>query len=199
MGNFDSRERHYERITDVRDLVPVNRAVAAASIKMNIGGVLIGYMQDYTGNQNRNVTPLYEIGSVGIVEHIAGQPTYNVTVNKLAVYRINFMKLAAQAGMKAKNETLYNAIVSRLNSGDSVIDFSTITEQAIPFDILVSQKDPANNTSYLTTTWVDCVITGSSESVSATGALTIAENITLVARKPEYASSGITLTYPPSS
>lgn len=199
MANYDSRDRHYERITDVRDLVPVNRAVAAASIKINIGGVLIGYIQDYTGNQNRNATPLYEIGTVGIIEHISGQPTYNVTVNKLAVYRINFMKMAAQAGMKAKNETLYNAIVTRLASGDPVIDFSTITENAIPFDIIVNQKDPANNTSYLVTTWVDCRITGYSETVSATGALTIAENLTLVARKPQYASSGITLTYPPST
>ncbi|MFW9878519.1 MAG: hypothetical protein ACFFG0_36015 [Candidatus Thorarchaeota archaeon] len=202
MADYDSRERHYETIKDIRNLVPVNRAVSVASIKIVIGGIGIGYIQDYTGNQNRTATPLYEVGTVGIVEHIAGQPTYNVTINKLAVYRINFLKMAAQVGMYKSNSTLYDIIKAKLKSNDEIIDFSVITEQAIPFDIVVSQKDPVDpNTSAatLTTTWKECVITGYSETVSATGALTIVENLTLVAKKPEFGAENYTLVYPPTS
>ena len=196
MGNFDTRDRHYEKIEDNRDLVAINRAVSAAAIKISIGGIAIGYIQAYTGNQNRPANPLYEVGSVGIVEHMIGQPTYSLTINKLAVYRINFLKMAAQAGMKAKNPDLYNAILSKLNSNDPVIDFSVITEAPIPFDIIVQQKDPVNNTSFLTITWEDCVVTAQSDTVNATGNLTIAENLTLVARKPSFGQKGVKLTYP---
>jgi hypothetical protein len=198
MAIFDGRERHYEKIIDNRDLVAVNRAVSVASIKISIGGIALGYIQNYTGNQNRPATPLYEIGSVGIIEHIPGQPNYTLTINKLAVYRINFMKMATQAGMKAKNEDLYNAIRTRLNSSDPIIDFSVITEAPIPFDILVQQKDPVDNVAILKTQWIDCLVTASSETVAVGGNLTIAENLTLVARKPKYSQSDTGLVYPPA-
>lgn len=199
MAIYDERDRHYQRIVDNRNLVHVNRAVSSASIKISIGGVAIGYLQNMTETNNRPATPLYEIGTVGIVEHQPQQPAYTLTVNKLAVYRINFVKMAAQAGMSNSNNTLYNAILSRLPSNDPQIDFSTLVEQAIPFDILVQEKDPVNNTTYFKTTWTDCIITTYTRTINATGALTIAENLNLVARLPKYSGSGLGLTYPPQS
>ena len=199
MAIYDDRTNHYKRIVDSRNLVHVNRAVSAASIQMSIGGVAFGYIQNITENNNRGATPLYEVGTAGIIEHQPQQPTYTLTINKLAVYRMNFLKLASQVGMSKSNPTLYSAIKGRLPKNNANIDFSTIMEQAIPFDILVQEKDPVNNTTYFNLTWIDCIITAYTRTINASGALTIAENLSLVSRMPKFDSLGLDITYPPTA
>lgn len=201
MAIYDERQKQYQNLNEEgsRELVAVNRAVSAATIKIKIGNIAIGYIQTYNETQARDATPLYEVGTVGIIEHQPGQPKYTLTIDKLAVYRINFLKIAMQAGMNSSNKTLYDAIKSRLPNNDPTIDFSTIVENAIPFDIVVEETDPVNNASILNTTWVDCIITNYTRKINATGNLTITETVNLSARKPRASAQNLSIVYPPTA
>jgi hypothetical protein len=192
----------YEKNVDYPSgVVPFTRAVIPAANVLVVGGKWIGYAQSIEETQDRPVTPQYEIGSVGPVEILPGQPTYTITINKAKIYQKRLMQVFMDLSYGEKfGETLVKDAIKGQMVGDDTKKnlevFSLITHNILPIDVEVWELNygvdaegapidfvlDQSSKSKVTTKYVDCWI-GNTTKPIAQGTVNIIETMSLTARK----------------
>ncbi len=187
-------------------VVPFTRAVVPQANIMVIGGVTIGYIQTLEEKFERPVNAQYEVGSVGIVEGLPGQPAYTLSVNKLKVYGQNLLKAMMESAY-TENPSLKTAIKAQIKLGSSGSNperevFQLLIHQILPFDIEVRELDygvsedgtpndfnlDVNNKRKLTTVYKNCWLTSGSKSI-AQGTDNVVEQTEVFVTRPIYSTS----------
>ncbi len=196
---------NFEKIKDYPSgVVPFTRAVIPAANIISIGGRWIGYVQTIEEAQERPVTEQYEIGSVGVVEILPGQPRYSLSLEKVKVYKNSALQLFMEYGYQEKyGETAIKDAIQGQMVGDTANKnaevFSLITHNILPFDIEVWELnynvdlegnpvdfvlDPASK-SKLVTKWLNCWISRYSKPI-AQGTINVVERMEITATRPKF-------------
>jgi len=172
----------YEKTADSHALTQIGKSVVSPAITIVINGVTMGYIQSLTETQSRPANPIHEVGSTGRIELVPGQPAYNLTANKVAIYKYNLLRIFAGQGVQEND--LYETIKSKLQEvgvNEATSAWSVIVEMPIPFNIQVFETDPFDD-SVSVTKYIDCFITNYTRPIDATGNLTITETCNIEVR-----------------
>ncbi len=187
----------YEKNVDYPSgLVPFTRGVIPAANIIVIGGAKIGYIQNIDETQERPVTEQYEVGSIGPVDMLPGQPKYSFTLSHVKVYTQSMLKVVMALGYSGGTDV--NGAIQGQLSGDNkdVKVFSLITHNILPFEIQVlelnygvdSEGDPIDfnldidNKKAIITKYKDCWITNYTKPI-AQGTVNVVETMSISARK----------------
>ncbi len=68
------------------------RAVISPQIRFRVGGKDAGFIQRCEARLARDVTPKYEVGTIGAVDMIPGQPSYALSITSLRFYDANLIQ-----------------------------------------------------------------------------------------------------------
>ena len=110
----------YEKSKDYpAGVVPFNKAVIPAANILTINGKWIGFVQSIEPTQARDVTEQYEIGSIGPVDMLPGQPAYTLNLQKTKIYLHNAMQVFMEQGYKAKGYEVKDAIKGQMVGDDA--------------------------------------------------------------------------------
>lgn len=165
---------------DVQGVIPYTRTVTTPGIFLQVGTFIVGKIQSVTENQSRGATEIYEMGSVGPVDIVYGQPKYTLAITKMKIYRQSLVQAVSIEAMKAKDATLYTKLSSALQNGatkvPSVALFRNLSHFAFPFDIKVIEISPSDN-KMDTTIYNGVVITSYSRPSTIGGGLTVSETV----------------------
>jgi len=131
----------YEKSKDYpAGVVPFNKAVIPAANILTINGKWIGFVQSIEPIQARDVTEQYEVGSIGPVDMLPGQPSYSLKLTKTKIYLHNAMQIFMEQGYQAKGYEVKDAIKGQMVGDDANKEaevFSLIIHNILPFDIEV--------------------------------------------------------------
>jgi len=196
--------------TEIAAVRAVTNASLAPNIVVVVGTNVVGYIQQLVEAQSRPANPTYEVGSMGIVELIPGQPapvTLNIT--KLAVYGQNLIQAFMQytnadetvatpevvssgGGLASVSSSSVRAWANAYVQGKSLTNISAIQVLSdAPVGIVIKVEEHApDGLGLMTTTYHDCFFTTYGKTVAASGNLTITETATLTCRWVEYGVSG---------
>jgi len=185
-------------------VVPFTRGVVPQANILVIGETKIGYIQDITENFDRPVTEQYEVGSVGVVEGLPGQPKYALTLNKTKIYGKNILR-ACMESADFGDIDLQESIKTQLEASGSPSStaqdevFQLLIHNILPFDIEIWELDygigegdtPNNfvfdidNKDKLITIYKKCWFTSTSRSISQ-GSVNIVETANVMVTRPIY-------------
>jgi hypothetical protein len=180
---------------------PLTRATIPAANIIVVGGKWIGYIQNIDETQDRPVTEQYEVGSIGPVEILPGQPKYSFTMNKVKVYKKRMLQIFMENGYAEKFGPGYvgSAIEGQMagNPEDTSQElFSLIIHNILPFDVEVwelnygvdAEGNPMDwnfaeaSKSKVKTKYIGCWISNYSKPINHTNA-NIVETMNVSARR----------------
>jgi hypothetical protein len=121
---------------------PFTRAVIPAANLIRVGGKFIGYVQNIDPTQDRPATEQYEVGSIGPVELIPGQPKYSYSLSHVKVYTNSIMQTfmdlsyAEQFGETAVKDAIQGQMVGD-QASKNVEVFNIILHNILPITIEV--------------------------------------------------------------
>jgi hypothetical protein len=189
-------------MADITGVKPITNATVSTNIQILLGTSIIGYIRTLTESQTRPATSLYEIGTVGIVEQIPGQPgPVTLAVTKVATYHKNLINAIASLlnidsvsdidnwdiprGMTATD--VKNALTTWYGKMSTVTTPQAVYAlQYLPlgFTLKVTETNPAEVDQI--TTYHGCFITRYSRPIVSSGELVVAETADISARYVDY-------------
>lgn len=180
-------------MADITGARAVTNASISPNIELLIGNFTIGYAKSVTETQERPVNPIYEIGSVGVIEMVPGQPApvslslahvaiYGATLPMIVAKAIasgNLSGISAAAGLSLDDTktALQNWVTARLGAGRTMADISTLADMPVGFQVRINEQHPLDVTKVFITTYSNCWITRYSRPIVATGDLLTVETL----------------------
>lgn len=128
-----------------------NMAVTSTNISIYCNDMKIGFVQSFSPQEQRTITPIQELGTEGVVQMVAGNTNGgSIALSRFAIY----------------NSNLFDAL-GITPTGKNVTEnpFKTLKDQRVPFEIKV-QTNMADG-SYDVETYIDCWLTNYSKTIAA--------------------------------
>lgn len=128
-----------------------NLAITSTNISIFCNDMKVGFVQSFSPQETRTITPIQELGTEGVVQMVAGNTNGGtISVSRFAIY----------------NSNLFNAL-GITPTGKSVTQnpFKTLKDQRVPFEIQV--KTNKADGSYDVETYIDCWLTNYSKTIAA--------------------------------
>ena len=122
----------------------------------------IGYIQQFTANQNRNVTPIRHLNSLDAGRIVEGAPApanTTMAINGFALYAM-------------QND---GSLVQRIGGSTTAKAMKSLEEQSLPFNLIETITHPATGAVVSQTVYHDCWLTSHSHPVNIGNAI-IAES-----------------------
>lgn len=183
---------------DITGARAVTNAVVSPNVEFMIGQFTIGYIRRMTETQARPVTPIYEIGTVGIVEMTPQQPApVALAAEHIEIYGatiINVIAKAIQSGDLSgispaaglSIEDTKSALKLWLDKRLGTDDFGQVFNLAdfpVGFEMRLNEQHPLDDTKMMITSYENCWLTRYSRPVVATGDLLIIETADMSAQR----------------
>lgn len=142
-----------------------NLAVVSTNIEVYSNGMRIGFIQSFSPNEQRTITPIQELGTEGVVQMVAGNTNGgSISVSRFAIYNANLFHALGltDSGQHSDKSGISNP-------------FRTLKDQRVPLEIIVK-----TNCGHITTyeKYIDCWLTNYSKSI-ASSTVTINESCTI--------------------
>ncbi len=186
-------------MADITGTRAVTNAVLSPNVELQIGSFTIGYARKATETQARDVTPIYEIGTVGIVEMAPGQPKpVTLALEHVAIYGAtmvgivakaiasgNLAGISAAAGLSLDDTKTALAIwvQKRLGAGRTIADISSLADMPVGFQCQLNEQHPLDDTKVFITTYQNCWITRYTRPVASSGDLLVVEALDITAQR----------------
>jgi hypothetical protein len=186
-------------MADITGSRAVTNAVISPNVELQIGSFTIGYARRATETQSRPVNPIYEVGTVGIIEMVPGQPApVTLALEHVAIYGAtlvgiiakaiasgNLAGVSAAAGLSLDDTktALQIWIQKRLGAGRTIADITSIADMPVGFQCQLNEQHPLDDTKLFITTYQNCWITRYSRPVVATGDLLTIEAMDITAQR----------------
>lgn len=186
-------------MADITGSRAVTNAVISPNVELTIGNFIIGYARRVTETQSRPVNPLYEVGTVGVIEMIPGQPApVALSLEKVAIYGATMVGIVAKAiasgnlaGVSAAaglslddtKTALQIWVQKRLGAGRTMADISSLADMPIGFQCQMNEQHPLDDTKLFITTYSNCWITRYTRPVVSTGDLLTIEAMDISAQR----------------
>lgn len=147
-----------------------NLVITSTNISIYSNGMKIGFVQNFSPNEQRTITPIQELGTEGVVQMAAGNTNGGtISLTKFALYNANlFNSLGLTENGKYDNQ-LKNP-------------FKTLKDQRVPLEIIV-RTNCANKV--IEEKYIDCWLTNYSKTI-ASSTITISETCTISYSDVEY-------------
>lgn len=156
-GNNNLLNTHAERIN--RQPVDI---LTYTNVSVFLRGVRIGVIQSLERSENRDLSPIQELGTENVTQIVPGNTKGGtLTVSRFALYANRFHQLLGAVDGVNDNRT---------------DPFDNLYQQRIPFEIQITQRTP--NGQPITKTFVDCWLSDYRESYSVSN-ITISESCTI--------------------
>lgn len=186
-------------MADITGSRAVTNAVISPNVELMIGSFPIGYARRATETQSRPVNPVYEIGSVGVIEMVPGQPApVTLALEKVAIYGATLVGIIAKAidsgdlaGVSAAaglslddtKSALRIWVERRLGAGKSLGDVSTLADMPVGFQCRLNEQHPLDDTKVFISTYHNCWITRYTRPIVASGDLMVVEAMDISAQR----------------
>ena len=186
-------------MADTTGTHPVTNAVQSPNVELQVGQWTIGYAKQVTETQSRPVNALYEMGTVGPVEMVPGQPApptlalehtaiYGaslINIIALAVDTGNLSGISAAAGLSiAQTAAALNLwLQQRLGANASFGQIFSLADMPVGFKAQVRENSPLDPTVVMITTYHNSWITRYTRPIKATGDLTVVEAMDISCQK----------------
>lgn len=128
-----------------------NMAVTSTNISIYVNDMKIGFVQSFSPQEQRTITPIQELGTEGVVQMVAGNTNGgSISVSRFAIY----------------NSNLFDALGITPTGKNTVTNpFKTLKDQRVPFEIKV-ETNMANG-AVARETYIDCWLTSYSKTIAA--------------------------------
>lgn len=156
--------------------------LATVSTNINIfsNNMRIGFVQSFSPSEQRTITPIHELGTEGVVQMAAGNTNGGtLSLQRIAIYNSGLWNAlgltrtgqfvspdSAINGANGKKDDLYKTYGN---------PFKTLKDQRVPLELRVEIKNPSQDSSVYTETYLDCWLTSYSKTVSSQN-ITVSEN-----------------------
>lgn len=186
-------------MADITGSRAVTNAVLSPNVELMIGNFVIGYAKKATETQARDVTPIYEIGTVGIVEMAPGQPKpVTLALEHVAIYGATMVGIVAKAiasgnlaGVSAAaglslddtKTALQLWVQKRLGAGHTLADISSLADMPVGFQCQLNEQHPVDDTKLFISTYSNCWITRYSRPIVSSGDLLTVETLDISAAR----------------
>jgi hypothetical protein len=194
-------------MSDVTGNKAITNAVLSPNVELAIGQFTIGYARQVTETQARDVAPVYEIGTVGIVEMAPGQPKpVTLALEHVAIYgatMVNIVALAIASGNMAgisaaaglTSQQTVAALTTWLQAlGTTMSSIFDLAHMPIGFLAKVYEQSPVDPSAQMITTYNNCWITRYTRPIKATGDLLVVETMDISAQSTSTAQSKVAVT-----
>ena len=191
---------------DVTGTRAVTNAVISPSVELKIGDFLIGYARRCTETQARPVNPLYEIGTVGIVEMVPGQPVpVTLAMEHIEIYGATFVNIIAKAVNSNNLSGISTAAGLSLDQTKAALtlwlnkrgitygQIFALADFPVGFQMNASEQHPTDDTKKLISIYNNCWVTRYSRPIVSTGDLLIVEAADISAKSVSY-TEGVIVT-----
>ena len=185
-------------MADITGSKAVTNAVLSPNVELQVGTFTIGYAKQVTETQARPVNPVYEIGTVGIVEMVPGQPApVTLALEHVAIYgasMINVIAMAidsgnlsgisAAAGLSEADTAiaLKTWLQQRLGANATMSNVYSLSDMPVGFAAKVMEQSPIDASAVYITTYNNCWITRYTRPIKATGDLLVVETMDISAQ-----------------
>lgn len=186
-------------MADITGSRAVTNAVISPNVELQIGNFTIGYARRVTETQSRPVNPLYEVGSVGVIEMVPGQPTpVTLALEHVAIYGATMIGIVAKAiasgnlaGVSAAaglslddtKSALALWVQKRLGAGRGLGDVASLADMPVGFQCQLLEQHPLDDTKVFITTYHNCWMTRYSRPIVASGDLLTVEAMDISAQR----------------
>ena len=170
-------------------------AITTTNVSIFSNGARIGFVQSFTPSEQREITPVQELGTEGVVQMVPGNTRGGqIQISRMALYNSdlwNALGLTATGTFVNKNDENY--ISGNANkyqdSGTLGNPFRTLKDQRVPLELWADTKLPAPlsesgstseslSYSYLREIYLDCWLSNYSKTIQAQNII-VTENATL--------------------
>jgi len=192
-------------MADITGSKPVNNAVISTNIKIKIGSWVIGYIRQITETQARPATAQYEVGTVGPIDLIPGQPAaVTLACTKVAVYGGNMINVIASA-IKSADASVFTAPGLTASETKTALEYwlgqrqggtadlskvFSLADIPIGFIVEIDEIFPADPSKIMVTNYMNCWIVRYTRPIITTGDLLIAETADINAQYVTYSTTG---------
>lgn len=186
-------------MADITGSRAVTNAVISPNVELQIGNFTIGYARRVTETQSRPVNAIYEIGTVGVIEMVPGQPEpVSLALEHVAIYGAtmigivakaiasgNLAGVSAAAGLSLEDTktALSLWVQKRLGAGHTLADVSSLADMPIGFQCQVNEQHPLDDTKVMITTFHNCWMTRYTRPIVGTGDLLVVEAMDIKAQR----------------
>lgn len=150
-----------------------NLAVTSTNISIYCNDMRIGFVQSFSPQEQRTITPIQELGTEGVVQMVAGNTNGGtINVSRFAIY----------------NSNMFDALGITPDGKNTIENpFKTLKDQRVPLEVKVKTAvgTDDNGVIYDTEVYVDCWLTNYSKTIAA-GTITINESCTISYSDVEY-------------
>ena len=196
-------------MADITGSRAVTNAVISPNVELTIGNFKIGYARRMTETQTRPVNPVYEIGTVGIVEMVPGQPApVTLALEKAQIYGATLVNIIAKAvdsgdlsgisaaaglSLEDTKTALRIWVEKRLGAGAAFGGIQTLADMPVGFQIKTEEQHPVDESKLYIGTYHNSWITRYTRPIVASGDLLTIETMDISSQRVSY-KEGIPVT-----
>lgn len=149
---------------------PGAMAVTSTNISVWSNGNKVGFIQNASPSESRNITKVQALGEEGVAQVVPGNTQGGqLSLTRFAVYNANIFNAL---GLTSTGDFVTSGqVVSKAAN-----PFKTLKDQRVPIEVQVKTKQP-NNTVFVET-YLDCWVTSFSKTI-ASNTITISEQVTV--------------------
>ena len=145
-------------------------AVTSTNISIYSNNMRIGFVQSFSPSESRQITPVHELGTEGVVQMAAGNTNGGtISLTRFAVYNAN---LYNALGLTRTGQFVTFDKFNSSGKKDSTYatysnPFKTLKDQRVPLEMRVETKTPSDENKVYVETYIDCWLTSYGKSISA--------------------------------
>ena len=185
-------------MSDITGTRAVTNAVISPNVEFVIGQFTIGYTRRMTETQARPVTPLYEIGTVGIIEMTPQQPApITLAAEHIEIYGASFINIVAKAiasgdlsgispaaGLSVEDtKTAMKLWLDKRLGTDDMGQVFNLADFPVGFELRLNEQHPLDDSKIMVTTYHNVWMTRYSRPIVSTGDLLIIETADMSAQR----------------
>ena len=151
--------------------------ITSTNVSIWSNGQRVGFVQSFTPSESRDITPIQELGTEGVVQMVPGNTRGGqIQLNRVAVYNSDlfnalgltrtgqFVKLnPADTGVVTGNATSRSDNTARTYGNP----FRTLKDQRVPLELRADTQLPGGNKHLLREIYCDCWISSYSKTIQA--------------------------------
>lgn len=160
-----------------------NMALTSTNISVWSNGMKVGFVQNASPSESRNITKVQALGVEGVAQVVPGNTTGGqLSLTRFAVYNssiFNALGLTRTGGFVSRDQIdVTNSTTPIAPTNTYGNPFKTLKDQRVPIEIKLKTKYPGDDAKYIEETYLDCWVTSYSKTV-ASSTITINEQVTV--------------------
>lgn len=158
-------------------------AITTTNLSVYSNNQRVGFIQSFTPSEQREITPVQELGTEGVVQMVPGNTRGGtIQITRFALYNSdiwNALGLTPTGQFTKRDQQITGDAFKRQDSGTYGNPFRTLKDQRVPLELRAHTILPnISAEAMLVETYYDCWISSYSKSIAAQNII-VSENVTV--------------------